>query len=49
MEQHIFLQEYFEVIEHLYQLKSSVLVALLRLVRRNLMEWQNEIFIKSLN
>ena len=49
MEQHIFLPEYFEVIEHSNQPKRTVLVALLRLIRRNLMEWQNKIFKKSLN
>ena len=42
MEQNIFLQEYFKVIYYLYQLKNifNILVALLGLIRRNLLECQ---------
>ena len=45
MEQNIFLQEYYKIIQYLYQLKDTlkILVALLRLIRGNLMECQKKI------
>ena len=45
MEQNIFLQEYFKIISYLCQLKSPLnfLVALLGLIRGNLMECQKKI------
>ena len=40
--QNIFLQEYFKIIYYLYQLKNplNILVALLGLIRENLIEFQ---------
>ena len=49
MEQNIFLQKYFKTIYYLYQLKSNlvILVALLGLIRENLMEFQKINITKS--
>ena len=46
MEQNIFLQVYFKIICYLYQLKNTcnILVALPRLTRGNLMEFEKKIF-----
>ena len=45
MEQNNFLQEYFKIIEYLYQLKNTTntLVTLIRLICQNLMECQKKI------
>ena len=45
MEQVVFLQEYFKIISHLNQLKNTlnILLALLGLIRGNLMECQKKI------
>ena len=45
MEQIIFFQEYFEINKYLYQLKNTlnILVALIELIRGNLMECQKKI------
>ena len=45
IEKNIFLQEYFKFIKHLYQLKNTfnILVALLELIRGNLVECQENI------
>ena len=48
MEQYIFIQEYFKIIQHLYQLKTlNIFVALLKLIHRDLMEFQKKIITKS--
>ena len=49
MEKNIFLQEYFKIIWYLYQLKNTlnILVALLELIRGNLMEFQKQILFAS--
>ena len=51
MEQNTLLQEYFKIIEHLYQLINTlnILVALLRLNRVNLMECQKKLLEILLN
>ena len=51
MEQNIFLWQYFKIIWYLYQLKITLntLVALLRLIRENLMECQKKILEIELN
>ena len=45
MEQNFFLEEYLKFIKHLYQLKNTlnILVAVLGLIRENLMESQRKI------
>ena len=45
MEQNTFRQEYFKIIQYLYQLKNTLnnLVALLGLNHENLMEYQKKI------
>ena len=45
MAQNIFLQEYFKIIQYLQQLRNTlnILVALLKLIRENIMEYQKKI------
>ena len=45
MEQNKFLEEYFKIIQYLYQLKNTlnILVELLGSIRGNLMEFQKKI------
>ena len=45
MEQNVFLQGYFEIIEYLYQIKNTlnILIALFKFIRRNLMEFQRTV------
>ena len=51
MEQNMFLQELFKIVQHIYQLKSklNILVALLRMNPRNLMQCQKKILTIQLN
>ena len=45
MEQNIFQHEYFKITQYLYQLKNklNILVALIRLICGNVMEYQKKI------